>query len=506
MNTLRSLSLVLLLALFAVPASAQLGGRGFGGVRENAKVLKRYDTNGDGVLDAAERRAALIDFGFDLDQVTQSSDAPVGVRLAPAQVKRYGDQPLYDPAVVRTVFLRFDSPTWEDELAVFKDSDAKVPATVEVDGHVFHDVGVSFRGQTSFRITSAGQKRSMNLDFDFRNKKQRFLGNRRLTLLNAAQDPSFLRTMLYLHVAREYYPAFKANFVRVVINGESWGVYVSQQPADEAFAGSVGAGRSAVWKVPGSPNGRGGLEYWGEDPTPYQRVYELTHKGGKAALADWQALIRLCRVLNQTPPDNLAAALEPLLDVDAALRYLAVDNALMNGDGYYTRASDYSLYLDAKGRFHVVTHDANETFRPPEVFGGWRRRPSQQSAGASASGNELSLDPLSGADQQDKALLYRLLAVPEYRQRYLDYVRDISDRWLDWKRIGPVARRYHDLIADDVHRDVHKLYSNEAFDASLESGAGGSGATGGGFGTATLSLRSFVEQRHAYLATRLGAK
>lgn len=171
---------------------------------------------------------------------------------------------------------------------MFKDSDVKVPATVEVDGRVYRDVGISYRGQTSFRVAGAGQKRSMNLDFDFRDKKQHLLGNRKLTSRNSAQDASFLRTVLYLHVAREYYPAFRANFVRVVINGENRGIYISQQPADAVFTESVGAGRGPVWKVPGSPNGRGGLEYWGDDPAQYQRVYELTHKGGKSAAEAWQ--------------------------------------------------------------------------------------------------------------------------------------------------------------------------------------------------------------------------
>ena len=496
--------LAVLLAVFAVPAWAQFGGRGFGGVREDAKILKRYDLNGDGMLDAAERRAALTDFGFDLRAAARPPDAPMGAHLLPTEVKRYGTEPLYDPAVLRTLFLRFDSPTWEDELAVFKDSDVKVPATMEVDGHVYADVGVSFRGQTSFRFTGAGQKRSMNLDIDFRNKNQRLMGNTRLTLLNAAQDPSFLRTVMYLQVAREYYAAFRANFVRVVINGENWGIYVSQQPADAVFLQGTGTAHGPVWKVPGSPNGRGGLEYWGEDPAPYQRVYELTHKGGGSALDAWQALIRLCRVLNQTPADKLPAAIAPILDVDATLRFLAVDNALMNGDGYYTRASDYNLYIDAQGRFHALTHDANETFQPPEAFGGWRRRGPGVTAAAAAPGNDLALEPLAGADQADKALLYRLLAVPEYKRRYLGYVRDISDQWLDWNRFGAVARRYHALISDDVHRDVHKLYSNEAFDASLETNLAGSG--GGMFGVPTLSLKGFVEQRHAYLATMVGSK
>ena len=34
--------------------------------------------------------------------------------------------------------------------------------------------------------------------------------------------------------------------------------------------------------------------------------------------------------------------------------------ALANSDGYWARASDYNLYLDERGRFHVIPHDVNE--------------------------------------------------------------------------------------------------------------------------------------------------
>ena len=66
------------------------------------------------------------------------------------------------------------------------------------------------------------------------------------------------------------------------------------------------------------------------------------------------------KVLNETPPDKLEAALSPLLDIDGVLWFLALDNALVNTDGYWTRASDYSIYQDVKGQFHVIPHDMNE--------------------------------------------------------------------------------------------------------------------------------------------------
>ena len=88
--------------------------------------------------------------------------------------------------------------------------------------------------------------------------------------------------------------------------------------------------------------------------------------GGKK---DWQALIALCKTLNETPTERLEAAIAPMLDIDGALWFLAVDNVLINGDGYWTRASDYSLLRDQSGKFHLVPHDMNEAFGPAMMFG-----------------------------------------------------------------------------------------------------------------------------------------
>ena len=166
--------------------------------------------------------------------------------------------------------------------------------------------------------------------------------------------------MLYLQAARDYLPAAKANCVRVVINGENWGVYVNVQQVDKPFLAEWFKTKNGTrWKVPGSPNGRGGLEYLGADVDAYKQIYEI--KGNDDPKA-WAALVELTRVLNQTPPESLEQALAPILDVDNVLRFLALESALVNNDGYWVRASDYNIYLDPKGRFHLIPHDTNETF------------------------------------------------------------------------------------------------------------------------------------------------
>ena len=44
-------------------------------------------------------------------------------------------------------------------------------------------------------------------------------------------------------------------------------------------------------------------------------------------------------------------------DFLGALWFLALDNALVNSDGYWTRASDYSIYRDEKGIFHILPYE-----------------------------------------------------------------------------------------------------------------------------------------------------
>src|SRR6185295_16743784 len=179
--------------------------------------------------------------------------------------------------------------------------------------------------------------------------------------------------VLSYQIDRDYIPAPKANLARVVINGESWGVYVNAQQFNKEFVKDwFGTTKGARWKVPGSPRGSGSLAYLSDDPSQYKRAYEIKTKDDPKAWAD---LIKLCKALNQTPTNKLEEALAPLLDIDGALKFLALENVLINNDGYWVRTSDYNLYQDVKGQFHVLPQDSNETFSIPggPGFGGGRR-------------------------------------------------------------------------------------------------------------------------------------
>ena len=61
------------------------------------------------------------------------------------------------PATLRTIFLQFENADWEQELADFNNTDVEVPATVIVDGKTYKDVGVHFRGVSSYMMVPEGR-------------------------------------------------------------------------------------------------------------------------------------------------------------------------------------------------------------------------------------------------------------------------------------------------------------------------------------------------------------
>jgi hypothetical protein len=457
-------------------AIAQLPGRGSG---QNREVVAAFDTDKDGRLNATERQAARqalentgVGFAGGRGRGNRPPATP-GVKLSPSDVQQFPNAPLYDEGTLRTFFLQFDTPGWEAEMVVFNNTDVDVPATVTVDGRVYRDVGVHFRGNSSFGVGD-GYKRSLNLAFDYANKDQAVGGYHTLNFLNANTDPTLMRTVLSMHIARAFVPAPRANFVRVVINGENWGIYANAQQFNKDFLNDhYKTTKGTRWKVPqgGGPANIGAFGYAGDDPSRYRSVFQIKTKDEPEA---WAALIDLAKTLQETPPERLEAALATRLDVEGYLRFLALDNVMVSADAFFSRVSDYELYRDPGGRFHFVFHDANEMF---STGGGGR--------GGFGGGAELS--PLVAANDPNKPIISKVLAVPALRARYLALVREIAEKSIDWKTVGPLVKQYRDLIGADVARDTRKLSSTDEFLRTT--------ADEGGPGT----LRTFFEQRREFL-------
>ncbi|MDF1836899.1 MAG: CotH kinase family protein [Planctomycetota bacterium] len=527
------------------PAMGQRGRRGPGGPggpgggpnAPDKLLVEKYDLDKDGRLNAEERVEARKEVATSGNgrrrgprRGTPREPGKPGEKLQPKDVESFSHRGVFDQGVLRTIFLNFESEGWEAELADFKATDVLVPADLTVDGQAYPQVGVSFRGASSFFMIPAGLKRSLNISFDFVDGDQRFGEVKTLNLLNCNGDDSMMSSMLYSNVARTRMAAPRANFVRVVINGESWGIYCNVEQFNKDFLKrNFGSAKGARWKVSGSPNGDGGLRYLGEEVAPYKERFDLKSKEDPEA---WKALIHLCKVLDETAPADLAEALDPLLDIDSVLWFLAVDVALLNSDGYWTRASDFSIFLDTDGRFHIVPHDMNEAFQEPHggpggpggrrrgprgggppPFGGppegpppvgdegdgegppprdeeGRRGQGRGGPGGASAGAGMKLDPLVGLEDAGKPLRSKLLANPEFKTRYLQHVKHIARDLLAWEALAPQVSRTRSLLSDAVAKDTRKLATTEAFLLSTSPDP---------VGEEEASIRKFAEERAAFL-------
>lgn len=404
-----------------------------------------------------------------------------GMAVKPEDVATYPDRGLFDPDIVRTFFVEFPTDGWFAELADFYRTDVAVPATVTVDGKSYPNVGAGFRGNTSYQMVQ-GKKKSWDLDFAFADAKQHLLGAHNLDLINCNGDASFLREVIHGWIANQFFPSPRVALVRLVVNGEDFGIYALVQQFDKTYVQDhYGTKQGDRWKVPPDFSGAGGLRYLGEDPAAYKRNYQIKSKDNEAA---WQALVDLCAVLEKTSLEDLERILPQHLDVEATLWFLAIDNALGDDDGYYSRASDYLLYRDPKGRFHPTPRDNNEILLAEGGGGG--RRPGGQGPGGQGPGGQgpggqgggmrrgpggpgggVATSPLQGASRQDRPLLHRLLEVPAWRERYLANLRQLATTVMSDDVLGKRIAAWQTMIDPTVKGDVHSLFGYEAFQNSF---------------------------------------
>jgi len=511
------------------------------------ELIEQFDKDKNGRLEGEELKLALAEARDNgpPGRGPRGGGGPAietkpGRKVSREEATAYSDRDLYDQSIMRTVFIDIDSETWEKDMGTLKDYGVDIAADVTVDNKTYPNVGIRFRGNSSFFTVSEGQKRSLNLSFDWADKDQDLYGYRTLNLLNSHSDESYVRLVLYSEIARNYTAVPKASYVHVVINGESWGVYINEQQFNSDFTkeyfGSRGGRR---WK---SPPGRGGTSfaYQGDAPKSYAG-YELKTKDNPEA---WAALINATKIIADAKPDEFEKV-DEAMSIDRILWFLAVDNVLLDMDGYYQRGADYAIYQEPMfERFHILPYDNNETFRAQGAHGpgfgtggGGGRGPGGAGGpggrggrggrggfgppgggppgrggpprggppgggppgggppGEMAGGEQkapFDLDIFHGIDQPLAPFINKLFQNPDVKARYVAHVRTIYKQWIDWNTVSPLIEEYRDLIDGEIKLDTRKLTTNKAYKDSL----GMSKSQGRG---QSPGLKAFFKGRKAYL-------
>ena len=302
-------------------------------------------------------------------------------------------------------------------------------------GESFRPVDLRFRhGDIDLAVTNAGiqcrgastrehQPRAFSISFNAFVPGQKMLDLERLHLHSTCVDPSSTRSKLVhdLHAAVDL-PIPYVNHVALVVHGPDWdrtnwvgGAFFDAirnniQPVDDVFLRQhVGSSRGNLYKDSASAT----LTYLGPDGSSYTNsTYALQHAGsGDTSFND---LAEFIATINQTPDADFPNAIMQAFDVDGFLKCLALDVLTANYDCYWLYGHNYQLYRHPDThRWVYVPYDFDLTFGINWGTVDWSLQ------------YIYSWTNVSGACSTP--LASRIFAVPEFRNRYSFYLKQMLD-------------------------------------------------------------------------------
>ncbi len=386
---------------------------------------------------------------------------------------------IYDESNVKEIRLYFSQSDYWAKLTQNYNSNIEIPCRLKYNGVDYDSVGISFKGQTSY-FSNNTQKKSFNISMDAFKGNQKLEGYKTLNLNNSFQDPSFMREVLYYKLIRTHSQSAKANFVRVYINDEDWGIYLNVQQLNKDFLEewyesndgiNIRADRpDGTSTGPGGPGGQwgdgtAGFNYLGTDTSQYKKYYTLKSSDTPNP---WQELVKACNILNNSGT-NLETEAPKVLDIDKILWHLASEIAFTDDDSYVFKGKmDYYLYMDAETkRWTSYDYDANSTFSTQKIT---------------------QWSPFYNETKVNYPLLNKLLAVPAFRQRYLAHIRTIISELMDESKVNSIIDSYANLIRSAVIADTKKVTSETSFNNAI------------------FSLKDFIARRKNYLLSNSEVK
>ena len=374
--------------------------------------------------------------------------------LITATTQVIGQTGFYEDGEVHDIKFYFTQSNWDYFLdSFYVDGDEeRLLASIEIDGDRYDSVGIRYKGFSSVSVDR--KKNPFNIKLDYV-KEQDHKGIDKIKLSNVIQDPSFIRESLSYEIARKYMPASGANYARLYINDEYWGIFTNVQDVDKSFLRtSFGSGENTFVKA--NPEN---LDLNGEncnlsnspgtDTANYASLYEMKSDYGYADLYE------LIDVLNNSPNN-----IEDVLNVDRTLWMHAYNYVLMNFDGYIGYAQNYYLYKDGNGQFNPILWDLNQSFASfrltdaSDYFQGFTIDQAKQ------------MDPLlhyNSTSVYARPLMRNLFNNDRYRKMYLAHIKTITEENFANGAYKVRASALQAAIDTSVKSDPNKFYSYTDF-------------------------------------------
>ena len=365
---------------------------------------------------------------------------------------------LFDGSRVHRVDIQVED--WEAFLASAPEEEY-IPATVEIDGEAFRQVGLRAKGNNSLRLTAEyGLSRySLKLEFDHYTDGS-YHGLDKLSLDASFQDNSYLKTWLAFDIMEFLgVPTPLRSFVWVTVNGQPWGLFLAVEEPEEAFARrNFGANHGQLYKPDyrslAEENADVHLRYTTDEPEDYPGIFENAKLESSAA--DRQRLVDSLKTLDS------GQRLEEAVDVDEVLRYFVGQVFVMNWDSYLGHTGHNYLLYEEEGKLSMLPWDYNL------AFGTYALGMTDPITDPNVLLNYPILTPAPGEHMTKRPLYHQLMQVEEYFQQYQAYFRWFLAEYVENGELSAALWQAAELIAPYVEADPTAFCSYEDHRLAVE--------------------------------------
>jgi hypothetical protein len=298
---------------------------------------------------------------------------------------------------------------------------AFVHAALETDGRNYEDIGLRFKGNSSY-LTGQNLKKPFKVSFNHYDEDESLAGLAEINLNNNAMDGTLMREALSYQFFRDAgVPASRTASALVYVSVEKLhdrklaGLYTVVEEVDKAFLKAhFGSAKGLLLKPENALN----LPYQGESFEKYEKMYRPKSKTTPELS---QRLVDLIKLIHQADDATFDKEIERYLDVPGFLRFIAANAMLANMDSFLSTGHNFYMYIHPQTlKIHFIPWDLNLSFGTFD----W--------VGSTAEQTDLSLgQPYVKANR----LTERVLHIDRYAKAYREETARISREVLTKERI-----------------------------------------------------------------------
>jgi hypothetical protein len=324
-----------------------------------------------------------------------------------------------------------------------------VPVTVKFRGQEWKSVGFRLKGNSSLWSgwRQGNHKLPFRLHFDRYAKQdpaiknQRFHGFKELSMSPGYADNSLIREKIAADLFRMGgIPAARTAFYRVYIDfgeGPKYdGVYTMVEVIDDTMVkDQFGADSANIYKPTSN------FQSFAE------AQFEKKNHEKAADYADVRtAVLALNSELRMTDPVTWRANLEATFNVDHFIKWLAINNVIVNWDSYGRMAHNYYLYNHPTKKLTWIPWDHNMALNGEPGVASVQNGGQPPTTPRGPQGLSLTMDEVTA----DWPLIRYIIDDPVYLSRYKAHLKAFADSVFTESAMNALFDRYHALIAPYV--------------------------------------------------------